>query len=172
MATMSRAGSPEGDAVLDQLAAGRRGPVVIGRPVPILKRVVRPHLDWDSAVPGLKFPPLEYTITVGHVAWFEGLRRRCGIAGEAGNTVPIGMFIDEPMQCIVTLFGRSGRLHAAHSVEIIRQVPTGSTVRSSAMIADRYERVGRRYVEVECTTFILEQEAEIPAIRTRATLVV
>lgn len=164
---------PDEENLLSMLKGARRGAYVIGRPVPLLKRIVKPDLSWDAATPGLVFPALEYTVSALHVSMFRQLRGKYGLSreGQSGTTVPPAFFADEPMQCIATLFGRSGRLHASHSIEAFRSIPIDAAVRSRGRIIDRYERSGRKFVEVECTVFVLNGDIEEAAVRIVATLV-
>ena len=162
----------EEEILADLLERARRGGYIVGRPVPLLKRPVRPDLTWEAATPGLVFPPLEYRVTRQAVVRFKRLVRQvmpdAGLGGD--KTVPPSMFADEPMNCIATLFGRSARLHAAHRMKVLRPIPTGSLVRSRGRIADRFERSGRRFVDAVCTVFIVDGDDEIPAIEVAATL--
>ncbi|MSP97099.1 MAG: hypothetical protein EXR29_07725 [Betaproteobacteria bacterium] len=161
------------DKLLSILKGVRRGAYVIGRPVPMLKRIVKPDLSWEAATPGLVFPVLEYKVSELHVSMFRKLLGGHGLSEQRRHsaTVPPAFFVDEPMQCIVTLFGRSGRLHASHSMEAFRSVPIDATIRSRAKIIDRYELSGRKFVDVECTVCVLNGDNEDPAIRIVATLI-
>jgi hypothetical protein len=147
---------------------------VLGRPVPIAKSVVRPPVTWDAVVPGLVFPALEYLITPEAVEWYYR-----AIVAPFGETVPARpafapplFFGDEPMQCVNTIFSRSGRLHAGLLVEAYRTVPVRSLVRSVATVAARYEASGKQFYEVNCITSIAGTGDEEPAVRTRATFVI
>jgi hypothetical protein len=169
------AGSSDAEfAAFDAYRDEERTLVVIGRPVPLLKGVARPPVTWDAVAPGLTFPLLEYVVTPAAVAWYS----RSVVAPLIGATpatdefVPPLFFADEPMQCIGTLFTRSGRLHANHFVAALAPVPVGATVRSSARVTDRYERSDRQYYEVECVISIHDSERDQPAVRVRATLVI
>lgn len=174
MDTKSPAGLSEAEedcftALMDE---ARRGGYVIGRPVAVPKRVVRPDLTYEQAEPGLEFPPLEYRVSAEAVARFSTLVERVlpgGSLVKAGE-VPPSLFADEPMQCIATSFGRSGRLHLSHRMETLRPIPVGSLVRSRGRFSDRYEKSKRKFIEVECTIFIVEGPREIPAIKVWATL--
>ncbi len=154
----------------DALRDDERTLVVLGRPVPLLKEVARPAVTWDSVVPGLTFPVLEYAVTPAAVAWYE--REIVAPLGPLPATgaefVPPLFFADEPMQCIGTLFARSGRLHANHYLEALVPVPVGATVRSAATVTARYERSNNQYYEVECVISLHDE----PAVRVRATLMI
>lgn len=171
---MSLAGLSETDeeTLTELLEGARRGGYVIGRPVALFKRVVRPDLTWDDAVPGLAFPPLEYRI--GRTAVARYLRLAARVVGTPTlaepETVPPMMFADEPMQCIATLFGRSGRFHAGHRMTCLRPIPVGALVRSRGRVSDRFERSGRRFVTVACEVSIVEGDEEIPAVTIEAVL--
>jgi hypothetical protein len=174
MDTRSPAGLSEADetALWDLLEEARRGGYIVGRPIPLLKRPIRPNLSWENATLGLEFPPLQYRVSKAAVDRF--LRLRALVPGlpapKASQYAPAALFADEPMQCIATLFGRSGRLHAAHEMEILEPIPVDSLVRSRGRIADRFERGGRQFVDVECVVHIVAGASERPALRIRATL--
>ncbi len=174
MVTKSPAGLSEAEEeTLAQLLEGaRRGGHVIGRPVALLKQVLRQELTWEDAVPGLVFPPLEYRVSREAVERYMRLVSRVVTATSlaAPETVPPMMFADEPMQCIATLFGRSGRLHVGHRIEHIQRIPVGAHVRSRGSVTDRFERSGRCFVIVECVISVVEDEAEYPAVKVTATL--
>ncbi|MFM9970157.1 MAG: hypothetical protein ACKVQK_17340 [Burkholderiales bacterium] len=175
MTTKSPVGlsEPEEEKLLSMLETARRGAYVIGRPIPLLKRIVKPDLTWDAALPGLTFPYLEYTVSALHVGRFRRLLAKQGLKNgtQESTTVPPAFFADEPMQCIATLFGKSGRLHASHAMEALCSIPLGARVRSRAMITDRYERSGRQFVDVDCTVYIVDGDEEKPALRIKASLV-
>ena len=175
MTTKSPVGlpGPDEEKLLSMLEGARRGAYIIGRPVPLLKRIVKPDLSWDAATPGLTFPMLEYSVSAVHVALFRRLLAKQGLreGSQKSTTVPPAFFADEPMQCIATLFGKSGRLHASHSMEALRSIPLDATVRSRAIITDRYERSGRKFIDVECTVYVLDRDQEDPALRIKASLV-
>jgi hypothetical protein len=162
----------EEKAFWDLMEEARRGGYIIGRPVPLLKRPIRPNLTWENATPGLEFPPLQYRVSKAAVERFKRLRPQIpGLPNAtAPKIAPPAMFADEPMQCIATLFGRSGRLHAAHEMDVLELIPVDSLVRSRGRIVDRFERASRRFVDVECVTYIVDAERERSALRTRATL--
>lgn len=160
--------------VLDGLRAVDRTLYVVGRPVPVLKLVVRPAVSWDEVVPGRVFPPLHYVVSRGAVEWYqrEIVGPIFGDVPELDGFVPALFFSDEPMQCVATAFSKSGRLHAQTTIEILVPVPLGATVQSCGHVADRYERSGRMYYDVACTTSILEADSPRAAIRTRAAFVI
>ena len=162
----------EEEALADLFEGARRGGYIVGRPVSLLKRPIRPDLRWEDASPGLMFPPLEYRVRRGAVERFRRLVSRVlpDSSFVEEDLVPPSMFADEPMNCVATLFGRSGRLHVGHRMEILRPIPVGSLVRSRGRIAERFERSGRHFVEVDCTVYIVEGDEEIPAIKVSATL--
>jgi hypothetical protein len=169
------AGSSDAEfAAFDAHRDEERTLVVIGRPVPLVKGVLRPPVTWDAVAPGLTFPVLEYIVTPAAVAWYSStiVGPLIGATPERGDFVPPLFFADEPMQCIGTLFTRSGRLHANHFVEALAPVPVGATVRSAARVTERYERSNRQYYEVECVISIHDSEGDHPAVRVRATLVI
>ena len=172
--TKSLAGSSEtkDDAIVDLFENARRGGFVIGRPAPLLKRPIRPDLSWDNATLGLTFPPLEYRVGERAISRHRQLMAQALGQQPPGSDLfaPPTMFADEPMQCVATLFGRSGRLHASHEFEVISHIPAGSLVRSRGRIADRMERNGRKFVVVECMVYVVAGDDEIPALRIRATL--
>jgi hypothetical protein len=174
MATNSPAGSSDPAAApsLAELARVERTAHVIGRPVPIPKRVMRPPFTWDDAVPGRSFLPLEYVITPDAAAHFQSLCRGLVPAATAPvpDTVPAVFFADEPMQCLNTLFAQSGRLHAGHKIEGLGPVPVGATVRSRAIVLDRRDQSGKQFVDVVCTVAVVEGALETPAVRITATL--
>jgi len=169
------AGSSEAEfAAFDAFCDEERTLVVIGRPVPLVKGVLRPPVTWDAVTPGLTFPVLEYVVTPAAVAWYARsivapLIRASPVTNEF---VPPLFFADEPMQCIGTLFTRSGRLHANHFIEALAPVPVGATVRSAARVTERYERSNRQYYEVACVISIHDSNGDLPAVRVRATLVI
>jgi hypothetical protein len=174
MSTMRPAGLSDDAEVraLDGLRAVDRTLYVVGRPVPVLKLVVRPAASWDAVVPGREFPALEYRVTAA-VAWYQ--REIAGAFGDVaavGGGVPALFFSDEPMQCVGTTFSKSGRLHARSVIEILAEVPVDALVRSCGRIADRYERSGRQFYEVECVTSVVEDDSAVAAIRTRAAFVI
>ncbi len=161
-------------AAIDAHRDEERTLVVIGRPVPLLKGVLRPPVTWDAVAPGLTFPVLEYVVTPAAVAWYSRsiVAPLAGTAPASGDEVPPLFFADEPMQCINTLFARSGRLHANNFIESLLPVPVGATVRSAARVTERYERSNRQYYEVECVISIHDSDGDRPAVRVRATLVI
>lgn len=173
---MQPAGSSEDpdSAVFDGLRAVDRTLYVIGRPVPVLKLVVRPAVSWDEVIPGRIFPPLQYVVSRSAVEWYQ--REIAGpIFGEVpplDGFVPPLFFSDEPMQCVATTFSKSGRLHAQTTIEILASIPLGSAVQSCGHVADRYERSGRRYYDVECTISVLGADSPRAAIRIRAAFVI
>jgi hypothetical protein len=169
------AGSSDAEsAALDAYRDEERTLVVIGRPVPLLKGVLRPPVSWDAVTPGLTFPVLEYVVTPAAVAWYARsiVAPLTGAAAATDEFVPPLFFADEPMQCINTRFARSGKLHAGNFVEALAPVPVGATVRSAARVTERYERSNRQYYEVECVIAIHAFEGDRPAVRVRATLVI
>jgi hypothetical protein len=159
-----------GDAPFDALRNEERTLVVLGRPVPLFKEVLRPAVTWDDVVPGLTFPVLEYAVTPAAVEWYyrEIVAPLGPVPANGGEFVPPLFFADEPMQCIGTLFARSGRLHANHFLEALAPVPVGATVRSAAAVIARYERSNKHYYEVECVISLHDE----PAVRVRATLMI
>jgi hypothetical protein len=161
----------EEEALSDLLERARRGGYVVGRPVPLLKRPIRPDLTWDGATPGLVFPPLEYRVTRAAIARFNRLAARVlPDVAHSEQTAPPSMFADEAMNCIATLFGRSGRLHTGHRMKVLRPIPADSLVRSRGRIENRFERSGRKFVAVSCTVYIAEGDTETAAIEIVATL--
>jgi hypothetical protein len=169
------AGSSDAEfAAFDAYRDEERTLVVIGRPVPLVKGVLRPPVTWDAVTPGLTFPVLEYVVTPAAVAWYARtiVVPFIGVAAEPSEFVPPLFFADEPMQCIGTLFARSGRLHANHFIEAPAPVPVGTTVHSAARVTQRYERSNRQYYEVECVISIHDSNGDVPAVRVRATLVI
>jgi hypothetical protein len=169
------AGSSDAEfAAFDALRDEERTLVVIGRPVPLVKGVLRPPVTWEALAPGLTFPVLEYVVTPAAVAWYARtiVAPFLGTAPAAGDFVPPLFFADEPMQCINTLFARSGKLHAGNFIEALAAVPVGATVRSAARVTERYERSNRQYYEVECVISIHDSDRDQPAVRVRATLVI
>jgi hypothetical protein len=173
MDTMSPVGlsKDEEEALADLLERARRGGYVIGRPVPLLKRPMRPDLSWEGAIPGLVFPPLEYRVTRAAIARFNRLAARVlPDATHNEEVAPPSMFADEAMNCIATLFGRSGRLHTGHRMKVLRPIPADSLVRTRARIEDRFERSGRKFVAVSCTVWIVDGDTETAAIEIVATL--
>jgi hypothetical protein len=169
------AGSSDAEfAALDAYRDKERTLVVIGRPVPLVKGVLRPAVTWAAVTPGLTFPVLEYAVTPAAVAWYARtiVAPLLGTAPATDDHVPPLFFADEPMQCINTLFARSGKLHAGNFIEALAPVPVGATVRSAARVTERYERSNRQYYEVECVISIRDSERDLPAVRVRATLVI
>ncbi len=159
--------------LLRGLADRERGLFVIGRPAPILKRVIKPAFTWEHAEPGFTFPALEYTISRGALEQFLSLAGRCGLemTRRQYKNVPMMFFTDEPMQCIVTLFQKSGRLHASHEMEGFQPVPVGATVRSIAKVENRFIRSIGQFVKICCVTAIVDECGLTPAVKTTATLV-
>jgi hypothetical protein len=158
--------------MVDRLQDAERTAQIVGRPVPLLKRVIRPELTFEDAVPGRAFPPLEYRVDADAVRYFTRLRGHWmgEAAVEPSKWVPPLFFADDGQQAVGTQFVRSGRLHTKHLIESIEPVPVGALVRCRAAIANRYERSGRQFIEIECTISLVDGEAERPAVRTRATL--
>ncbi|HVV92180.1 MAG TPA: hypothetical protein VHD15_02065 [Hyphomicrobiales bacterium] len=156
------------------LAGAERTAHVVGRPIPLLKRIVRPPLSDAEATVGREFPALEYVVDEAAVRAFEALAARVlpNRRHTPSQVVPPAFFLDEPMQCINTQFSQSGRLHAGHRIEGLAPVPIGATIRSRARVTGRQERSGRLFVEVACTVSVVEGAAEIPAVAITATLVV
>jgi hypothetical protein len=74
------------------------------------------------------------------------------------------------MQCVNTLFARTGRLHVEHAIAAMRTIPIGSTVISRARVVDRRQSGERRYAQIDCTVAIVEPDREDPAIRISATV--
>jgi hypothetical protein len=175
MSTLPPAGSSEpGMSNIDARRDDERTLFVLGRPVPIAKSVVRPHVTWDAVAPGLTFPVLEYVVTAEAVKWYY--RTIVAPLGGAVPTQPASapplFFADEPMQCVNTVFARSARLHAGHLVEAYRPVPVGSLVRSTATVSARYEASNKQFYEVNCTTAVAGADGDEPAVRIRATFVI
>jgi acyl dehydratase len=156
--------------VLDRLRDLDRTAHVIGRPVPILKRVRRSILTWETAIPGLEFPPLEYEVDHSVVEVYRRLHARWSNTAVSSDTVLPLLFADEPMQCVNTLFARSGRLHIEHEITAMRPIPMGATVISRARIANREEKGERRYARIDCTVAVAEANDEDPAVRISATI--
>lgn len=171
---ISPTGLSEADekTLLELLEGVRRGGCVIGRPVPVLKHIIRPDFTWDDAVPGLTFPPLEYRVSLESVKHYLRLASRVVDTKVSATleTVPPMMFADEPMQCVATLFGRSSRLHVGHRIEHFRSVPIGALVRSCGRVANRFERSDRQFINVECVISVIEDGAEYRAVGVTATL--
>jgi hypothetical protein len=176
MSTLPPAGSSEDDARMhiDARREDERTLFVLGRPVPIAKGVVRPAVTWEAVAPGLVFPMLEYIVTRSAVEWYYDsiVAPFGGRIAAAPEAVPPLFFADEPMQCVNTIFARSGRLHAGHLIEAYRAVTIGSLVRSSATVSARYQRSDKSFYEVDCVTSIAGTERDEPAIRIRATFVI
>jgi hypothetical protein len=150
---------------LDLLAGAERTTHVIGRPVPVMKRVRRPPLTWEAAQPGFAFPALEYVVGAAEVEAYAALRGLWG--GEAGpaGVVPPLIFADEPMQCVNTLFAQTGRFHVEHAIRGLRPIPVGARIVSRCRVADRATSgSGRQFIQLECVVAMVEGEQEIPAV--------
>lgn len=173
MATKSPAGSSEREALLlDALQDAERTAYVLGRPVPVPKRIARPAFTWEEAVPGLIFPALEYVVSRAAVESY--LRLQALIFGNCSalvEHVPLAFFADEPMQCIGTRFAQAGRLHVGHKLEGLSAIPIGSSVRSRTIVANRYEKSGRQFIEIESIVYVLNGADERPAARIGALLI-
>jgi hypothetical protein len=176
MSTLPPAGSSEDEArsKIDARRDDERTLFVLGRPVPIAKGVVRPPVTWDAVAPGLIFPTLEYVVTREALEWYYRaiVAPFGGPVAAAASFAPPLFFADEPMQCVNTIFARSGRLHAGHLVEAYRSVPAGALVRSTATVSARYEASDKQFYEVNCITSVAVGERDEPAVRIRATFVI
>jgi hypothetical protein len=174
MSTTSPAGSSEDQnkKPFEAFDGIVRGAYVIGRPVPVLKRILRPSFTWDDALPGLTFPALEYRIPRNAVEHYLGIVRQCipDYPVVCPENVPPHMFADEANQCIGARYAKAGRIHASHSIEVIKSIPVGSLVRSRAEVVSRYERKGRQFYDVLCIVSLVENDVEYPAVKVTATL--
>lgn len=162
---------------MDRIEAQRdaeRTLYILGRPVPILKAVRRPPVTWDAVVPGLIFPVLEYVVTPDALDWYYRVLAGpfLGSTADPRDVVPPLFFADEPMQCVNTLFDRSGRLHTGHFVEAFRSIPVNATVRSSARVSARYVASAKSFYEVNCLISVANAVGDEPVLRVQATFII
>ena len=176
MSTSSLAGSFERRLMsnFDARSKDERTLFVLGRPVPITKSVLRPPVTWDAVAPGLVFPALEYVVTSEAVEWYYSMIVAPFVGPVVADVhfVPPFFFADEPMQCVNTVFARSGRLHAGHLIEAYRSIPVGALIRSVGTVTARFEASGKEFYEVNCRTSIVAADSDETAVRIKATFVI
>jgi hypothetical protein len=157
---------------LTALEDAERTAVVVGRPVPLLKRVLRQPLTAEEAHVGRQFPVLEYRIDAAALRYFQRLRMTW--RGEGLDDCPAWVsplfFADDGQQAVGTQFARSGRLHTVHRIEALQPVPVGALVRARVHIAERNDKPNRPTIILECTIFLVDGDTERAAVRTYATL--
>lgn len=136
------------------LAARERTSYVLGRPVPILKKVVRPQLTMSAVLSGLQFPGLQYVVdrdfAVGYTgalgreeAWYMSV-------GAPGPYAPPAWFANDVLQAVSTCFAQAGRAHGRQQLWIYAPLPLNTEVYTQTGIVGSYRKGKHDHVLLEC----------------------